>query len=95
MVDATRQTRLRRRAIMGKRRRLGKVGLAILYRRKLGLQTVFVALNLGSKLEFIEVESFTGTILLSTHCDRANEKCQGRIDLRPDEGLVILSKLRC
>ena len=74
---------------------LGKVGLAILYRRKLGLQTVFVALNLGSKLEFIEVESFTGTILLSTHCDRANEKCQGRIDLRPDEGLVILSKLRC
>jgi hypothetical protein len=32
--------------------------------------------------------------LLSTYCDRASEQCRGKIDLRPDEGLVLLETNR-
>jgi hypothetical protein len=53
-----------------------------------------VALNLGSEPGALEMENFAGTALLSTYCDRTGEHCQGKIDLRPDEGLVLLETVR-
>jgi len=65
-------------------------GDILLFRRKHGATSILVALNLGSQPGAIEVENCAGTALLSTYCDRADEYCGGRIDLRPHEGLMIL-----
>ena len=65
-------------------------GDILLYRRKQGPTSILVALNLGSRPETVVVDNFAGTALLSTSCDRADEYCRGQIDLRPNEGLVIL-----
>ena len=65
-------------------------GDILLYRRKQGAMSMLVALNLGPQPGSLEVEDCVGTALLSTYCDRIDEFCQGRIDLRPHEGVVVL-----
>ena len=66
-------------------------GDALVYaRRHPGLQTVFVALNVGSRPLAVEVEGLKGKILLSTFCDRVDEFVHRRVALRPDEGILLL-----
>jgi hypothetical protein len=65
-------------------------GDILLYRRKDEATSILVALNLGAEPTALEVDDCTGTALLSTYCDRGGEHCRGHIDLRPNEGLVIL-----
>jgi alpha-glucosidase len=62
----------------------------LLYRRKKGEMSILVALNLGGRPESIEAAFCRGPILLTTYCDRLDEICEGRIDLRPHEGVVVL-----
>jgi alpha-glucosidase len=64
-------------------------GDILLYRRKWRDSSVLVALNLGGLPESLEIANSAGTTLLSTYCDRVGENWQGRIDLRPNEGLVV------
>jgi alpha-glucosidase len=65
-------------------------GDILVYRRKQGSMSILVTLNLGAEPRSLEVENCKGTAMLSTYCDRTDEFCQGRIDLRPHEGVVIL-----
>jgi alpha-glucosidase len=65
-------------------------GDILVYRRKQGAMSILVALNLGPQAGSLEVEDCEGTALLSTYCDRTDEFCQRRIDLRPHEGVVVL-----
>jgi alpha-glucosidase len=70
------------------------VGDILLYRRKYGATSILVALNLGLEPGALEVENCAGTALLSTYCDWFGEQYRGKIDLRPDEGLVVLETAR-
>jgi alpha-glucosidase len=52
---------------------------------------VIVALNLGAEPVALTTSSigFGSTLLLSTHLDRENERLEGVLDLRGNEGVVI------
>jgi alpha-glucosidase len=67
-------------------------GDVLLYRRRQRETSILVALNLGVRPESIEAECCRGAILLTTYCDRLDELCEGRIDLRPHEGVVVLER---
>ena len=67
-------------------------GDVLVYARRQGAASVLIALNLGPQPASLENKVFRGSVLLSTYCDRTNENAQGRIDLRPNEGLAILQK---
>jgi alpha-glucosidase len=47
-----------------------------------------VALNLGSGPQRLTLER-GGTVALSTHLDRANERADSVLELRPDEGVIV------
>jgi alpha-glucosidase len=47
-----------------------------------------VALNLGGEPRRVPLPP-NGTVLLSTHLDRANERLGSIVELRPDEGLIV------
>jgi alpha-glucosidase len=47
-----------------------------------------VALNLGSRPQRLAAAR-DGTVVLSTHLDRANERAARVLELRPDEGLIV------
>jgi hypothetical protein len=47
---------------------------------------VTVALNFTNQPRTIEIQ---GTIRLSTYLDREGEQAQGKLELRPDEGVVV------
>jgi alpha-glucosidase len=70
------------------------IGDILFYRRKQGATSILVALNLCFQPGALEAENIAGTALLSTYCDRTGEQCRGKIDLRPDEGLVLLETNR-
>jgi alpha-glucosidase len=83
--------RKRHRALMtGSYHALLATDDVLLYRRKQGEMSILVALNLGFRPESIEAECCRGAILVTTYCDRLDEICEGRIDLRPHEGVVVL-----
>jgi alpha-glucosidase len=67
-------------------------GDILLYRRKHQSTSILVALNLGSDPESLEVPDCAGSLLLSTYGDRAPEPCQRNIDLRPNEGVIVLEE---
>jgi alpha-glucosidase len=58
----------------------------LVYTRELEGRRVAVALNFTSEPRSIEIE---GTIVLSTHLDREGEKVSGKLELRPDEGIIL------
>jgi alpha-glucosidase len=66
-------------------------GELLLYRRQSKDAAVVIALNLGA--EPVSIESVAiglgGKILISTFLDRQDEKVQGVLDLRGDEGVII------
>jgi alpha-glucosidase len=80
--------------MIGSYHALFAIGDGLLYRRKQGETSILVALNLGLEPECLQVEGCRGKILLSTYCDRADEFCEERIDLRPHEGVVVLERPR-
>ena len=64
-------------------------GSVMAYERHHGNERLLVALNLGHEPESVPLRDACGTLLLSTHLDRAGEARSGRCDLRPDEGVVV------
>jgi len=66
-------------------------GDLLLYRRESGGIAIVIALNLGAEPVSLESETIGlgGEILLSTFLDRQDEKIQGALDLRGDEGVII------
>ena len=65
--------------------------LAYIRRGRAGESAFLIALNLGSRAQTLQRASGAekGTIALSTCCDRQGEKVGTKIDLRPDEGVVV------
>ena len=51
---------------------------------------LIIALNLGNQPAKFVRENLAGEILISSCLDRAGEKAYGAIDLRANEGVVIL-----
>ena len=76
---------------LGSYRPIVASGDLLLYLRELGDSRIFVALNLAAEpavLSFPE-GAVAGTLLLSAHCDRENERVTGDLALRPHEGIVV------
>ena len=49
-----------------------------------------ILLNLGGDQQVVELDpAESGRIALSTHLDREDDEVSGRVNLRPDEGVVI------
>jgi alpha-glucosidase len=67
-------------------------GDILLYRRDGEGGAVFVALNFGANPVSVASNSigFEGEILLSTFLDRQGEQVQGTLDLRGNEGIVLV-----
>ncbi|MBV9775385.1 MAG: DUF3459 domain-containing protein, partial [Gemmatimonadetes bacterium] len=65
--------------------------LAYLRRSPEGGGDFLVALNLGSTPQVLPRPASApgGTVALSTHPDRAGERVEGNLHLRPDEGVVV------
>jgi len=76
---------------LGSYRPLAASGDLLLYIRELAEARIFVALNLGAEPTVVSFppDAVVGGVLLSTRCDRENEKVAGDIALRPHEGVVI------
>jgi alpha-glucosidase len=66
-------------------------GDLLIYRRQGDAEAVVVALNMGAEPVSIASETIGlgGEILLSTFLDRQDEKIQGVLDLRGNEGVII------
>jgi alpha-glucosidase len=62
--------------------------LAYVRRARRGESHFLVALNLGPEPQTLRTQ-LTGTITLSTQLDRRDEHVDGRIELRPDEGVIV------
>ena len=65
--------------------------LAFIRRGRTGESAFLVALNLGSRAQALvrKPGAESGSLALSTCCDRKGEKVGERIELRPDEGVVV------
>jgi len=65
--------------------------LAFIRRGRTGESAFLVALNLGSRAQALvrKPGAEGGSLALSTCCDRKGEKVGERIELRPDEGVVV------
>jgi alpha-glucosidase len=76
---------------VGSFRSLPATGDVLAYRRAAGDKQIVVVLNLGSRPATYDLgpASSTGAIALSTQLDREGERVAGRLDLRPDEGVII------
>ena len=70
---------------------IATAGDVLVYLRRGGGQSLLVALNLDPepKAVLFAEDHPTGTLLLSTHLDRAGEPVTGELSLRADEGVVI------
>ena len=66
-------------------------GDLLLYVRELADNRIFVALNLGGDPAVVSFPegAVAGTLLLSTHCDRDNERVTGDLALRAHEGIIV------
>ncbi|MBN2359666.1 MAG: DUF3459 domain-containing protein [Deltaproteobacteria bacterium] len=65
-------------------------GDLLVYGRRHGDRRLIVALNLGQRPQRAAIGGFGGTVALSTHLDREGEAVGGAVDLRPDEGVVLI-----
>ena len=65
--------------------------LAYIRRTSRDEREFLIALNLGSQPQVLRryTDTSEGTIELSTHLDRSDERVQGDLQLRPNEGLLI------
>ncbi len=68
-------------------------GDLLLYRRDRNGNAVMIALNLADQPVSIAA-GLSGTILLSTFLDRERETIEGAVDLRGNEGVIIVGHLR-
>jgi alpha-glucosidase len=68
--------------------------LAYVRRGRAGESAFLIALNLGSRPQALHRKpgAAPGTIALSTCCDRLGESVEQRLELRPDEGVVVRLK---
>jgi alpha-glucosidase len=69
-------------------------GDLLLFYRELGDEQLLVALNMGSQpiaVSFLD-EGLSGRVLLSTFTDREREEVRANIDLRGNEGLLVIVK---
>jgi alpha-glucosidase len=73
----------------GSYRPLASQGDALIFARECAEERVLVALNLGNAPAVVSMEDAAGVILVSSHLDRRGERVGARIELRPNEGLVI------
>jgi alpha-glucosidase len=66
-------------------------GDLLLYRRGSDAETILIALNLGDQpISLVsDAAGLTGQILLSTLLDRQDEKVDGSLDLRGNEGVIV------
>jgi alpha-glucosidase len=65
---------------------------AMVYMREHADDCLIVALNLGSEATAIAIAiepPHPGRLLLSSYGDRQGEMSRGRLDLRPDEGIIV------
>ena len=62
------------------------------YERADAAATISVTLNLGHEAQ--KIAHAPGTILISTHLDRNNEKISNQLELRPDEGVIVRQTAR-
>jgi alpha-glucosidase len=58
------------------------------YQRSHGGERLEILLNFGHEPERVRLQG-PGTVLLSTHLDRAGETLSENCDLRPDEGVIV------
>jgi alpha-glucosidase len=77
--------------LLGSYRPLVASGDLLLYVRELAEVSIFVALNFGAEPAGVSFppDAVSGTLLLSTRCDREREHVSGDIALRPHEGVII------
>jgi alpha-glucosidase len=69
-------------------------GDLLLFSRESQGERLLIALNLGGLPEAANLaDGLAGMILLSSHLDRDGEAIRGRIDLRPNEGVIIEGRL--
>ena len=64
-------------------------GNAIAYVRTADAEQIAVALNLGATPETVDLEHRTGVAILGTHSEREGARVEGRLELAPDEAVVI------
>jgi alpha-glucosidase len=64
-------------------------GNVISYERISDNERLLVVLNLGHTAEIAPLRNRSGSILLSTHLDRAGERVSGSCTLRADEGVIV------
>jgi alpha-glucosidase len=70
--------------------RMHAAGDILAYSRRHNGDGFVVILNLGGEPQNVELDAAdSGRIALSTHLDREGEEVSERIDLRPNEGVVI------
>jgi glycosidase len=63
-------------------------GDALAYTRGEGADRLFVALNLGSTPQALDLHGCAGTVLLGTHPEREGTRVEGLLALRPNEALI-------
>ncbi len=75
----------------GSYRSLGTSGGVLMFMREDDRERLLVALNMTGEPATLEFRSgeYDGRLLLSTFCDRSQEKLSGSMALRPDEGLLL------
>ena len=64
-------------------------GDLLAYERSAAGRRFVVVLNLGHEPLTTDAPAGPGRVRISTHRDRDGEDVSGRVELRPDEGLVI------
>jgi len=70
--------------------RMHAAGDILAYSRRHNGDGFAVVLNLGGEPQVVELDpADSGRIALSTHLDRDGDAVSGRVDLRPNEGVVI------
>jgi alpha-glucosidase len=74
---------------IGAYRELICAGNVMVYERRHGSECMLVALNFGHDAERVELDKTSGRIVLSTLLDRSDEPVSGKLELRPDEGVVV------
>lgn len=67
-------------------------GSVLAYAREGGDRLFWIALNLKSQPQSLAIPSLRGRVVLSTHLDRKDTPLDEHIDLRPDEGVIILAE---
>jgi len=59
-------------------------------RRAPGATAFAVVLNMGGSKLAVDLPGCSGRIALSTHLDRNDERVEGRLSLRANEGVIVL-----